>query len=38
MDGVALTLDTVTGGSVSVVCSNLPAECNEDIMGALFSQ
>ncbi|KAL1411220.1 hypothetical protein Q8F55_002171 [Vanrija albida] len=23
---------------VSVVCSNLPAECNEDIMGALFSQ
>ncbi|WOO81051.1 U2 small nuclear ribonucleoprotein B'' [Vanrija pseudolonga] len=30
--------DDVAGGGVSVVCTNLPAECSEDIMGALFSQ
>lgn len=31
--------DDVAGAAgVSVVCTNLPAECNEDIMGALFSQ
>ncbi|TXT13751.1 hypothetical protein VHUM_01118 [Vanrija humicola] len=30
--------EDVAGATVSVVCSNLPAECNEDIMGALFSQ
>jgi hypothetical protein len=31
-------LTPVTGEGIAVVCTNLPAECNEDIMGALFSQ
>ncbi|CAK9781913.1 hypothetical protein CC85DRAFT_288535 [Cutaneotrichosporon oleaginosum] len=30
--------EDVTGEGIAVVCTNLPAECNEDIMGALFSQ
>lgn len=31
-------LIAVTGDGVAVICTNLPAECNEDIMSALFSQ
>lgn len=31
-------LTPVTGEGIAVVCTNLPTECNEDIMRALFSQ
>ncbi|BEI85889.1 hypothetical protein CcaverHIS002_0601760 [Cutaneotrichosporon cavernicola] len=30
--------EDVTGEGIAVMCTNLPAECNEDIMAALFSQ
>lgn len=36
--GLCLVLTAVAGDSVAVICTNLPAECNEDIMGALFTQ
>lgn len=31
-------LPQANGSGVYLICTNLPPECNEDIMGALFSQ
>lgn len=37
-DDMEIEMEDDDDVNVSVLCSNLPAECNEAIMGALFSQ
>lgn len=37
-DDMEIEMEDDEDVNVSVLCSNLPAECNEAIMGALFSQ